>query len=299
MSGTAPTRASSPEGPDLRPEEFRLIRDLLREKTGHGFGDDHAREFERRLRPRVTACGLSTFAEYHRHLRFGPHGEEELQTVYDLITNNETYFFREDYQLRAFRDETLPKLERDARSRKQLTCWSMGCSTGEEAYSIAMVMLESGLFDGWSLRVFGTDLSRKRVTIARRAIYAESSFRSTSKERRGAYFVGTRAGTRVCSAVRAMCQFGQLNLLELAGRSTIDQVDAVFCRNVLIYFTEEARRQVIGSIYERLRPGGYLMLGHSESLLHEPAPFQPVHLKQDVVYRRPPERSRRSMGGVR
>jgi chemotaxis protein methyltransferase CheR len=293
-----PLRPASPDGPELRQEEFRLLRDLLRERTGHGFGDDSARDLERRLRPRVTACGFNSFAEYHRHLRFGPHGDEELQVVFDLVTNNETYFFREDYQLRSFREETLPKLERAARNRKQLLCWSMGCSTGEEAYSIAVVLLESGLFDGWNLRVFGTDLSRKRVTTARRAIYGEISFRSTSPERRAAHFVTTRAGSRVSPVVRAMCQFGQLNLLDLAYRSTIDQVDAVFCRNVLIYFTEEARRQVIGAIYGRLRPGGFLMLGHSESLLHDPGPFQPVHLKHDVVYRRPVDGSRRALRGI-
>jgi chemotaxis protein methyltransferase CheR len=287
-------RSLPTELPELRPEEYRLLRDLLGEKIGHAFNEDHAREFERRLRPRVSACGLSTFAEYHRHLRGSPKREEELQTVYDILTNNETYFFREDYQLRSFREEVLPRLERDARHRKQLTCWSMGCSTGEEAYSIAMVLLESGRFDGWSMRVLGTDLSRKRITFARRGIYGESSFRSTSKERRGAFFVSTRAGTRVCAAVRSLCQFGQLNVMEMKNRCTIDQVDAVFCRNVLIYFTPQARAHVMASIFERLRPGGFLMLGHSESLLHDPGPFQPVHLKRDVVYRRPTERELRS-----
>lgn len=288
MPQPPPQRRSSPrtDGPELRPEEYHRLRDLLRERTGHAFGDEQVREFERRLRPRVMEHGFASFAEYHRFLRSAS-ADEELQTVIDLITNNETYFFREDYQLQSFREETLPKLARDARNRRHLTCWSMGCSTGEEAYSIAVVLLESGLFDGWNLRVFGTDLSRKRVTAARRAIYGESSFRSTSPVRRSAYFVSTRAGTRVGPSVRAMCQFGQLNLLDLAQRSTIDQVDAIFCRNVLIYFTPEARNRVIQSIYDRLRPGGYLMLGHSESLLNDPGPFRPVHLNHDVVYHRP------------
>ena len=155
----------------------------------------------------------------------------------------------------------------------------MGCSTGEEAYSIAMVLLESGLFDGWTLRVFGTDLSRKCVATARRGVYGESSFRSTSAERRSSFFVPARGGVRVLGSVRAICQFGQLNLLNLAERSTIDQVDAIFCRNVLIYFAIESRKQVIKAIHDRLRPGGFLMLGHSESLLQNPEPFEPVHLK--------------------
>ncbi len=281
------TRRSSPDEPSLWREEFRLLSDLIHEKTGHVYGPDQLREIERRLRPRVVACGLSTFAEYHRLLRFGPDREEELQHLFDLVTNNETYFFREDYQLRAFRQETLPQLVRDAAHREHLTCWSMGCSTGEEAYSIAVVLLESGLLDGWNVRVFGTDLSRRRVTAARRAIYGETSFRSTCPKRRAAYFVPTGAGTRVAPAARTLCQFSQLNLLELAERSTIDQVDAIFCRNVLIYFSEETREKVIRAIHQRLRPGGVLMLGHSESLLSDPGPFRPVHLAGDVVYLRP------------
>lgn len=300
MKKPPPNRSSSPlEGPTLRPEEFRSLRELLHERTGHAFGDDHIREFERRLRPRVLECGLSSFAEYHRHLRLLGNNDEELQIVFDLITNNETYFFREDYQLESFKLETLPKLEELARNRRHLTCWSMGCSTGEEAYSIAVILLESGLFDGWNLRVFGTDLSRKRVAAARRGLYGESAFRSTSPERRAAYFVSGRAGIQVVPSVRAMCQFGQLNLLDLSRRSTIDQVDAIFCRNVLIYFEAQARDRVIGAIYDRVRPGGYLMLGHSESLLNDPGPFVPVHLDHDVVYHRPLDATRRGRVRVR
>ncbi|PIE06336.1 MAG: chemotaxis protein CheR [Sorangium cellulosum] len=287
MKQSSRTRTPSHyDEPILRQEDFRHLRAMLTERTGHEFGDDHIREFERRLRPRVVACGFSCFAQYQRFVR-NEADEEELQVIYDLITNNETYFFREDYQLRSFRDETLPILLERSTSRKQLTCWSMGCSTGEEAYSIAAVLLESMMFDGWNLRVLGTDLCRTRVAKARRAIYSESSFRSTSPERRLTHFDLTPEGLQVVPAIQSMCQFVQMNLLDLPKHAAIDQVDAIFCRNVLIYFTSEAKKRVIRAIYNRLRPGGYLMLGHSESLLNEPGAFEPVYLKHDVAYHRP------------
>ena len=271
----------------MRMEEYRLLASLIEERAGLQFGPDQIRQLERRLRPRLAALGFGSFAEYHRHLRYHADGEEELQQAYDLVTNKETYFFREDYQLQCFRDEIIPRLLRDAGHRRHFACWSMGCSTGEEAYSIAVLLLEAGSFEGWSLRVYGTDLSRRCVTAARRGIYGESSFRSTSPDRKALHFVTTRNGAKVAPAVRELCQFGQHNLIKLAERSTIDQVDAIFCRNVLIYFSAEARKRVIEAIYERLRPGGFLMLGHSESLLNEDTRFEPLQLARDVVYRRP------------
>jgi chemotaxis protein methyltransferase CheR len=281
----APPPAPSTETIPMRPEEHRLLSTLLQERTGLVFGADSARHLERRLAARVEALDLTSFSAYHRYLRTHPGGEDELQHVYDLVTNNETYFFREDYQFQVFREQILPRLAREARGRRNLTCWSMGCSTGEEAYSIAMVVLESGLCDS-NVRVYGTDLSRRCVVAARRGVYGDNAFRSTSPERRARFFVPARGGVRVAPPVREMCHFVQHNLLALDAKTVIDQVDVVFCRNVLIYFEPDVRRRVIWNIYARLRPGGYLMLGHSESLLHESSPFVAVHLGRDVVYRR-------------
>ena len=124
-------------------------------------------------------------------------------------------------------------------------------------------------------------------SIARRAVYRETSFRSTSEELRRAYFLEASNGAHVIDPVKKLCHFGQLNLLDATKATIVGKVDVIFCRNVLIYFDTRSRRKVIDNLYDRLLPGGYLLLGHSESLLNLSTAFELVHLKEDLVYRKP------------
>jgi chemotaxis protein methyltransferase CheR len=271
----------------IRPEEFRLLRDLINDHAGLHFDDDAIASFDRRLGERLPALELNGFDEYYKYLRFNIRGSAELEEAIELLTTNETYFFRQEYQLRAFRDEVLPRLAEENSSRRRLTIWSAGCSTGEEPYTIAIFIHESGLFAGWDVRVIGSDISKRSVTAARRAIYRGASFRSVSDAVRHTYFRETDGGEQVVDYIRKMCHFGQLNLLDGGKCAIVGRVDAIFCRNVLIYFDMRSRRQVIDNLYERLTPGGYLLLGHSESLLNVSTAFELVHLKADLVYRKP------------
>jgi chemotaxis protein methyltransferase CheR len=277
---------ASPDGVRLRPDEFRLIRDLVSAHAGISFGDEALPIVERRLRERVDALGLTSFGEYYRFLRLSMGGEAELGEALDLLTNNETYFFREDYQLRALRDEVLPEIAQ-SKVQKSLSVWSAGCSTGEEAYTLAIVIAQSGLFDEWQVRVYGSDISRRCVAAARRGVYGPSSFRTTPAETRRSCFVEQPDGTHVTDAIRGRCHFGHLNLMDTERVRLIGRVDVVFCRNVLIYFDQRSRRRVIDMLYERLLPGGLLFLGHSESLLNVSTAFELVHLSEDLVYRKP------------
>ena len=169
------------------------------------------------------------------------------------------------------RDELLPKLaQRNARSRR-LAIWSAGCSTGEEVYSVAIFVLESGLFDGWEVRVIGSDLSKRSVAAARRGVYRPSAFRSTPPEIRRTYFDERTDGSHIAESVKRLCHFGQLNLLD-STRASIDP---------------RARARVIENLYDRLLPGGYLLLGHSESLWNVSTAFELCHLTEDLVYRKP------------
>ena len=230
---------------------------------------------------------MASFEEYHRYLVDHPNARTEIWAAIDALVTNETYLFREGQQLRAFETEILPDL-RDrivAARRKTLTVWSAGCSTGEEVYSIAILIDRSGLFDGWTVRVFGNDISGRVIPIAERGIYGPSSFRAMPAEY-DPYFVADPDGRRVAPHIRSMCHFDHLNLLDRAGSSVVGRVDAVFCRNVIIYLDDEARGRVIGSLHDRLYPGGYLFLGHSESLLNANTAFEPVHLQTTIVYRR-------------
>jgi len=271
----------------LSVEDFSLLRDAFGARMGLSLSSSTKPALERRLRERLAVVNVETFAAYYQFLSFDPGADEEWEALYDLLTTSETYLFREDYQLRAFQDEVLPLLADQAKTRRRLTVWSAGCSTGEEVYTIAMLIHESSLFSGWDVRVFGSDISKRCIGVARRGVYGPSSFRTTPKEKRRAYFIERPDGSHVVERIRAMCHFGQMNLLERDKARLIGRVDAVFCRNVLIYFDPHARRSTIDLFHERLYPGGVLLLGHSESLLNVSTAFELLHLKEDLVYRKP------------
>ncbi len=271
----------------MRPDEFRLLRDLVNGHAGIYFGDDALPMLERRLKERLAALGLTRFSEYYQFLKLSGGASSELDEAIDLLTTNETYFFREDYQLRAFRSEVLPVLSIEGASRRRLSVWSAGCSTGEEVYTLAILIAESGLFNGWDVRVFGSDISRRCVAAARRGIYGASAFRVVGQDVKRTYFVERADGSHVVDRVRQICHFGHLNLMDTERVRVVGRVDAVFCRNVLIYFDQRSRKKVIDSFYERLIPGGFLFLGHSESLLNVSTAFELVHLSEDLVYRKP------------
>lgn len=269
--------------------EFRLLCDLLNEHCGLSFGPESRHTVERRLRERVTALGLDSFGEYYQLLRFRDGGRAELDEAVDLCTINETYFFREEYQLRALREEVLPEL---SATRKKLSIWSAGCATGDEVYSIGITIRESGHFPRNQVRVFGSDISRRCLAAARQGTYAAAAFRATPSAVRASYFNETPGGWQIHDDIKAMCSFGQLNLIETARAAMVGRVDVIFCRNVLIYFDDASRRKVIDMFYDRLLPGGYLFLGHSESLLNVSTAFELVQLREDLVYRKPVNASR-------
>jgi len=273
--------------PRLRPDQFRLLRDLVNDHAGLHYDDDSLYVFDRRLGDRVAALELSGFDEYYKYLRFNIRGQAELDEAIEVLTTKETYFFRQEYQLRAFRDELLPRLAQTNASRRRLTVWSAGCSSGEEAYTIATLVEHSGRFRGWDVRIIGSDISRSNVAFARRGVYRGASFRATADEQIRKYFEERGDGYHVVDSIKKMCHFGQLNLLDGAKAAIVGRVDAIFCRNVLIYFDVRSRRRVIDNLYDRLIPGGYLMLGHSESLLNVSTAFELVHLQDDLVYRKP------------
>ena len=275
-------------GPTLHLKEFRLLRDFVNKFCGIYFADDSAYIVERRLRERLRELGIADFAEYYRYLQYHPKSEKELESAAEVLTTNETYFFREAYQLRAFTDEILPVVRARALARgsKRLDVWSAGCSSGEEVYTIAMLVDATGLFDGWDVRVFGNDISRRVLRKARGATYSSASFRAMIPEYEK-YFVDSDEGRQVHPRIRAMCHFGHLNLMNQRRAAIVGRVDVTFCRNVLIYFDDASRRKVLETIYERLNRGGYLLLGHSESLIRSSTAFEITQLTTNIVYRRP------------
>jgi len=272
----------------MNAEEFRLLRDFVYAYCGILVRDDMKYVMQRRLWPRLEALGLTDFGSYYRYLRFDAQRRPELETAIEALTTHETYFFREPRQLKAFSDEVLPLLERRNARTRRLRVWSAGCSSGEEVYTLAMLLKESGRFEGWDVVVHGSDISRRVLAVARQGEYGPSALRATSADQLSRHFVQLGPNrVRVRDDIRALVTFGHHNLQEAEQGPSSSRMDAVFCRNVLIYFDTPARQRVLRLIYDKLSPGGYLMLGHSENLINLSADFELVHLRGDLVYRRP------------
>lgn len=268
-------------------DETRLLVEVIQEQCGITLSVNSGFFLERRLSSRLEALGLSSYLDYYQYLRYDPSGAREMDELVERVTTHETYFFREQYQLDAFSEEILPDLAKRFGREQRIQVWSAGCSTGEEVYTIAMLLLESGLFKGWNIRVMGSDVSRKVLATARAAVYGENSFRTTTPALRRKYFIEANGRWTVRDDVRALCSFGQLNLIATERFRVLGPQDVIFCRNVLMYLSQDARHQVVEAFYDRLTPGGFLLLGHSESLLNVTTRFDLAHLQKDLVYRKP------------
>lgn len=274
-------------GVRLSVERFRLIRDIINGRYGIWFSDEHRYLMESRLGERMVQLGLESFDDYYYFIKYNPEGQTEIEEAVDVLTTNETYFFREDYQLRAFARELLPEIHRRLIEKRKLMIWSAGCSSGEEAYTIAILVKDSGLFDGWDVRIFGSDVSKRVLSRARSGVYRSTSFRTTPEWIIKRHFSEDPGGMRVNDDIRALCNFGHLNLLDVDKSVLLGRVDVIFCRNVMIYFDKRSKLRAISMLYDRLNNGGYLLLGHTESLLNLSTAFELVHTSEDLVYRRP------------
>ena len=267
---------------------FRLLRDFIHGYCGIYFDDSSKFLLERRLTRRLEQRQLRSFEEYYHFLRYDRKREEELAVLVDNLTTNETYFFRESPQLRAFSEEILPELREVLADRKVIRIWSAGCSTGEEPYTIAILLLESGdWWRDWQVDILGSDINQRVLHTARKGVYKRSAHRVTSPEMLAKYFIEEEKGNyRIADRVRELVSFSYLNLLDPYKTSLISNMDVIFCRNVIIYFDKEAKKKVIESFYEKLRKGGYLLLGHSESLINISNAFALRTLKNDMVYQK-------------
>jgi len=272
----------------LPDDVFRLLRDFVHDYCGIYFDDGSKFLVERRLSRRLAQHRLKSFEEYYHFLRYDRKREEELTMLVDNLTTNETYFFRESSQLKAFSDEILPELRQTLADRKVLRIWSAGCSTGEEPYTIAMLLFENGdWWRDWQVEILGSDINQRVLHTARKGVYKKNSHRATSPEMLKKYFVEEKGDYRIVDKVKELVSFSSLNLLDPHKTSLISNMDIIFCRNVIIYFDKEAKKKVMESFYQKLREGGYLLLGHSESLINISNAFALRTLKNDMVYQKP------------
>ena len=271
---------------ELPDDVFRLLRDQIYRRSGIWFSDASKYLLQKRLSPRAKELNFDSFQKYFYFLQYDPRADAEFDQIFDLVTTNETYFFREPAQLQAFIEEIIP----DVLSRKtvkKVRVWSAGCSSGEEPYSIAILLQEAGWYEHAAFEIFASDINQAVLMKARKGQYRENAFRATEPKLREKYFTREADGSwRVHDDVRNRISFGRLNLYDEARVSLLGHLDIVFCRNVIIYFDDSSKKVVVNNFYNRLNDGGYLLLGHSESLISLSTQFKLRHLKNDMVYQR-------------
>lgn len=282
-------------GDTMTTEVFRLIRDCIYDYCGIHFDEGSRYLLEKRLARRLGALGIPTFHEYYLYLNSFRSRDQEFMDIMDILTTNETYFFRESAQLKAFSEEVIPELINRKRQRgdRTLRIWSAGCSTGEEAYTIAMLLRANRELAGWNVEIFGTDISQRVLEQARRAVYGKASFRVTDEACIRQYFAEQDGGLRVCDGIRSQVTFSRLNLYDLDRSRMPGRMDVIFCRNVIIYFDLAAKKRVVESFHGSLVEGGFLLLGHSETLMNVTTLFTLRHFKNDMIYQKPEISERR------
>jgi chemotaxis protein methyltransferase CheR len=269
-------------GPVLGDAEFEFIRHVVGENAGIVLGPTKRQLVQGRLARRLRDLGLRSYQDYCEHLRRS--GPEELVGLINALTTNVTSFFRENHHFDALADFMLPEaMQRNAGSRR-IRIWSAGCSTGEEPYSAAMVAADV-LPTGWDLKILATDIDSDVVAAATSGIYPVDRMSSVTPERLKRFFQkgsGEREGCAVARHdIKSMITFRTLNLLHAWPMK--GPFDVIFCRNVMIYFDQPTREKLVNRFSEMLVPGGYLCIGHSESIHAGSAPFK---LVGKTIYRR-------------
>lgn len=288
----SPLAAGSSFSRDLKisNEEFTQLRDFIYEQSGIYIAETRKYLIENRLSNRLKELNLKSFGEYYYYLRFDPGRRGELSKLFEVITTNETSFYRNPPQLQVFQEKVLKaELEKLRLARtKKLRIWSAGCSTGEEPYTIAMILHEVLRTEvpTWDIKITANDLSEGVLAAARKGVYSEYALRTTPQEIVGRYFKKDGANYLVEPKLKNLISFGPVNLSDKTMLRRVERSHIIFCRNVIIYFDDEMKRQVIESFYDNLLPGGCLLIGHSESLHSISRAFKPEHHTGTIVYRK-------------
>ena len=268
--------------------EFAQLRDFIYAQSGIYVADNRKYLVENRLATRLKELNLKSFSEYHAYLQYDAGRRQELNRLFEVITTNETSFYRNPPQLKVFQDMVLKDVldKQRAARQKRLRIWSAGCSTGEEPYTIAIILHEvlRTELPTWDIRITANDLSEAVLAQAREGVYTDYSLRTTPKEIVTRYFTPDGANFKLRPEVKRLVSFGQINLSDRMMLKRVERSHIVFCRNVIIYFDDEMKKNVIAAFYDNLLPGGQLLIGHSESLHNISRAFRPKHYPGAIIY---------------
>lgn len=275
----------------LTEEEFRRLCEFLYRRTGIVFTEAKRYFVERRVVARMVATNAGTFASYFARLRSDVVGE--IEQFVNAFTVNETYFYREDHQLRCLTTNILAERVRVKARGESIRIWSVPCSTGEEPYSIAIWLLENWpLVDQHEIEIIGSDIDTDVLETARIGLYGKRALMRLSADLVDKYFVSKNPEAwQILDDLRRSVQLTRVNIVEPAETRAHGRFDVIFCRNVLIYFDDASRRLAAENLYENLVPGGYICLGHAESMSRISPLFDVCRFEDAIVYQRPTEDS--------
>ncbi len=266
------------------------LRDLVYEETGMFFPDEKQYYFESRFLRRMKELNISSFISYHNFLKTNPNRRDEFNKLISELTINETSFFRNKPQFTALQNIVVPEIikAREESVLKRMRIWSAGCSSGEEAYTIAMLLdeLSAGPLKGWNLQVEGTDIDDAVLNKAKEGLYKKYAVKNMPDYYKQRYIKETGDNYYIDESLKKISTFKKLNLNDDMAMVFQKGFDVIFCRNVLIYFNIESKKRVIQKFFNSLTLGGYLFIGFSESLFQISDRFKLIHFPGGMVYQK-------------
>lgn len=265
----------------LQDSTFKQLRDFIYEKSGIFIPDTKKYIIENKLSKRVEENNLNNFEDYLYFVRYSKNGDE-LSKLFDSVTINETYFFREPQQLEVLVNDVVPKVI-EKKKTKNLKIWSAACSTGEEPYTIIMLLAEKGIL---SAEILASDISDNVLHSAKKAVYGSYSVRNIPPYFLKKYFKENGTTYEFCHEIKSSVKYMNINLMDEKKMRSIQGMDVIFCRNVLIYLDEKAKQKAVSYLYNSLRPDGFLFVGISESLHNITRAFKPLTINKVVVYQK-------------
>ncbi len=295
MRPAAASRATSPTGPaspgspiSISDADFQKFREFFYRKTGIQFDDSKRYFVDRRLLDRIQATGAEDFRSYFIALRFEAKGQE-LQELVNAMTVNETYFFREAYQFDCMVGSMLAEIVRHKRPGSRIRIWSVPSSTGEEPYSIAIYLLERWpLIDDYEVEILSSDIDTGVLERAQRGVYSPRSVAQLPRAYLDRYFRARPDGDfEISRDLVSAVEFSRVNLTDSADTRAFRDIDLIFCRNLLIYFDDLSRRVAAEAMYDALAPGGFVCLGHSESMSRITSLFTVRRFPDAMVHQKP------------
>lgn len=271
----------------LADELYEKFVKLIYKKTGLFYEYGKKYYVHKRIENRASKFQMETLNEYYIMLKFEEDSSEFDQLINDL-TVNETYFFRDFPQLRNFAEDVLPLFEEEKQLVKKIKIWCAACSTGEEAYTLSIILLEMLQNpELWNIQILATDINTKVLQSAKIGLYEERAVKDVPTEYLDKYFTRYQDKYKIHPDVKEPVSFKQLNLMDEEAMSNMNGYDFIFCRNCLIYFNDTSRKRVVSDFYESLNPGGYLFLGHSESVGRISSAYKVKRIGDTIIYSRP------------